>query len=229
MSHVLRGGTAVAAGGGWAMGMPRRTFSTAAWQSFQFPDQSRPTEPYTGLSMRPHASYNSDRNIAASTWRPHEHSVKLTWGRFFRPLYIRLYRSIRTRSDVFRSSGDEVDEAGAAVELREEDGGVALCVWAADPLQARPDGAVVAAPLPQHAAPVAAHPHPDESLITSSIQRSSPSHRLSGGSMAGKLGGRKKTSRERGMLVAGCEAMEEVRGYGVYKASGGGAVRFSQD
>jgi hypothetical protein len=61
---------------------------------------------------------------------------------------------------VFGAGGDEVDEACAAVELGEEDGGVALRVGAADPLQARPDGAVVAAPLAKHAAPVAAHPHP---------------------------------------------------------------------
>jgi hypothetical protein len=81
MSHVLRGGTAVAAGGGCAMGTPRRTFSTASWQSFQFSDQSRPTEPYTGLSMRPHASYSRDLNIAAtSTWKSHEHSAKVGDG-----------------------------------------------------------------------------------------------------------------------------------------------------
>jgi hypothetical protein len=72
---------------------------------------------------------------------------------------------ICTGSDVFGASGDEVDEAGAAVKLGEEDGDVALRVGVADPLQARTDGAVVAAPLPQHAASVAAHPHP-ESLIT---------------------------------------------------------------
>jgi hypothetical protein len=87
-----------------------------------------------------------------------------------------------TGSDVFGASGDEVDEAGAAVKLGEEDGGVALRVGVADPLQARTDGAVVAAPLPQHAAPVAAHPHPEspitvcmlELLTYASIQLSSP-------------------------------------------------------
>ena len=66
---------------------------------------------------------------------------------------------MRTGSDVLGAGGDEVDEAGAAVELGEEDGGVALRVGAADPLQAWPDGAGVAAPLAQHAAAVAAHPH----------------------------------------------------------------------
>ena len=82
MSHDRRGGTAVAAsGGGCAMGMPRRTDSTAAWQSCQFPDHSKPTEPYTGLSMRPQASYRRDRNIAVHMHRrrsSHEHGAGAT-------------------------------------------------------------------------------------------------------------------------------------------------------
>jgi hypothetical protein len=58
--------------------------------------------------------------------------------------------------------GEEGHEAGAAEELGDEDGGVALRLGAVDPLQARPQHARVAAPLAKHAAPVAAHPrhHP---------------------------------------------------------------------
>lgn len=55
------------------------------------------------------------------------------------------------------TGGDEVEEAGAAVELGEEDGGIGLGVGAADPLQARPDGAARAAALAEDAAAVAAH------------------------------------------------------------------------
>ena len=38
--------------------------STAAWQSFQFPEQSKPTEPKIGFTILPQASYNRDLNIA---------------------------------------------------------------------------------------------------------------------------------------------------------------------
>ena len=103
----------------------------------------------------------------------------------------------RTGSDVFGAGGDEVDEACAAVELGEEDGGVALRVGAADPLQARPDGAVVAAPLPKHAAPIAAHPHPESfntvrCSIASSRQPTGP-HRVTG---AGRVNGRNEEGDE---------------------------------
>lgn len=56
-----------------------------------------------------------------------------------------------------RDGGEGGDEAGAAEELGDEDGGVGLRLRAVDPLDARPQHARVAAPLPQHAAPVAAH------------------------------------------------------------------------
>jgi hypothetical protein len=60
---------------------------------------------------------------------------------------------------VGRGCGQEVEQPRAAVELGEEDGGVGLRLGGLDPLQARADGAGVAAALPQHPAPVAAHPH----------------------------------------------------------------------
>lgn len=72
------------------------------------------------------------------------------------------------------AGGDEVDEAGAAVELGEEDGGVGLRIGAANPLQAGADGAVVAAPLAQHAAPVAAHPHDPRKLTRAARRRRRP-------------------------------------------------------
>lgn len=68
-------------------------------------------------------------------------------------------RAEERRAEVVGSRGEEVEQPGAAVELGEEDGGVGLRVGALDPLQARPDGAALAAPLAQHTAPVAAHPH----------------------------------------------------------------------
>ena len=54
---------------------------------------------------------------------------------------------------------DEVYEASAAVELGEEDGGVGLGVRGLDPLKARPDIASFTAPLSEHPATIAAHPH----------------------------------------------------------------------
>jgi hypothetical protein len=107
---------------------------------------------------------NGDHQITA--WRLGAHTGAGSSARnvytdlLDRCIYICTYTDTHTGSDVFGAGGDEVDEACAAVELGEEDGGVALRVGAADPLQARPDGAVVAAPLAKHAAPVAAHPHP---------------------------------------------------------------------
>ena len=49
---------------------------------------------------------------------------------------------------MFGAGGDEVDEAGAAVELGEEDGGMALCFGAFDPLQTRSNAAVLATSFP---------------------------------------------------------------------------------
>lgn len=46
------------------MGKPLSTASTAAWHWAQFPDHIKPTEPSTGFTIRPHASYNNDLNIA---------------------------------------------------------------------------------------------------------------------------------------------------------------------
>lgn len=51
--------------GFWVMVLPLSTASTAAWHCSHFPDQSNPTDPDIGSTIRPHASYNSDLNIAA--------------------------------------------------------------------------------------------------------------------------------------------------------------------
>ena len=61
---------------------------------------------------------------------------------------------------------DEVDEAGAAVELGEEECGVGLRLRGFDPLQARSDWAVAAASFSQHSATVAAQPHDDSDYVT---------------------------------------------------------------
>jgi hypothetical protein len=55
------------------------------------------------------------------------------------------------------NGGEEGHEPGAAEELGDEHGGVALRLGGLDPLQARPQHALLAAPLPEHTAPVAAH------------------------------------------------------------------------
>lgn len=68
-------------------------------------------------------------------------------------------KGIRTRAEVVGAGVDKVHEAGAAIELGEEDGGLGLCFGALDPLEAGSDGAAVAAPLPEDPAAVAAHPH----------------------------------------------------------------------
>ena len=53
--------------GAWRRGRCRTTGEVGrpGRPAAQLPDQSRTTEPYTGLSIRPQASYSSDRNIAA--------------------------------------------------------------------------------------------------------------------------------------------------------------------
>lgn len=43
---------------------PRRTVSTAAWHTCQFPVQRSPTAPFTGLTVLPHASNSKDWNRA---------------------------------------------------------------------------------------------------------------------------------------------------------------------
>jgi hypothetical protein len=58
---------------------------------------------------------------------------------------------------VQRDGGEGGDQAGAAEELGDEDGGVGLRLRAVDPLDAGPEHAGVAAALAQHAAAVAAH------------------------------------------------------------------------
>lgn len=45
---------------------PRRTVSTAAWQRCQLPVHIKPTAPFTGLIVRPHASNSKDLNKAAT-------------------------------------------------------------------------------------------------------------------------------------------------------------------
>lgn len=55
---------------------------------------------------------------------------------------------MRTGAEMRRAGIDEVHEAGAAVELGEEDGGVGLWFGALDPLQTRPYTAILAATLP---------------------------------------------------------------------------------
>ncbi|PON43365.1 hypothetical protein PanWU01x14_274640 [Parasponia andersonii] len=54
---------------------------------------------------------------------------------------------------------DEVDEAGAAVELGEEESGVGLGLRGFDPFEAGSDGAPLAAPSPEDSASIAAQSH----------------------------------------------------------------------
>ena len=60
---------------------------------------------------------------------------------------------------MFWAGVDEVHEAGSAVELGEENGGIGLGLGALDPLEAGADAAVLAAALAEDSAPIAAHPH----------------------------------------------------------------------
>lgn len=64
-----------------------------------------------------------------------------------------------TRAEVVGAGVEEVDEAGTAVELCKEDGGVGLGLAGLDPAEAGPDGAVVAAAFPEDPAPITAQPH----------------------------------------------------------------------
>jgi hypothetical protein len=69
----------------------------------------------------------------------------------------RKWKQYRTRPLVFGDGGDEGEQAGAAEELGDEDGGVALGFGGVDPLEARAQHAGLAAALAQHPATVAAH------------------------------------------------------------------------
>lgn len=67
--------------------------------------------------------------------------------------------------EVWRSGGEEVEEAGTAVEFGEEEGGVGLRVRGGgidDPVivdQASPNGAIGVAPSAQDTTPITAQPH----------------------------------------------------------------------
>lgn len=69
---AARGGTARAhasrSGGKGRRTPPRRTVSTAAWQRCQLPEERSPTAPFTGFTVLPHASSNSDWNSAGRWW-----------------------------------------------------------------------------------------------------------------------------------------------------------------
>jgi hypothetical protein len=60
---------------------------------------------------------------------------------------------------VFRAGVDEIHEASAAVELGKENSSVGLGLGALDPLQTRPDTAILTAPFAQHSASITAHTH----------------------------------------------------------------------
>lgn len=60
---------------------------------------------------------------------------------------------------MLRAGVDEVHEAGAAVELGEENSGIGLGLGAFDPLKAWLDATAVAAAFPEDSASVATHPH----------------------------------------------------------------------
>jgi len=79
-----------------------------------------------------------------------------------------------------RDGGEGVEEARAAEELGDEDGGVGLRLRAVDPLDAGAEHAGVAAPLAQDAAAVAAHlpsyiyPGPIDLLLRSPFNSLAP-------------------------------------------------------
>lgn len=58
-----------------------------------------------------------------------------------------------------RTGFDEVDEAGPTVELCQEESGVGLRLGRFDPVEARPESAVVDAAFSENSAAVAAHSH----------------------------------------------------------------------
>lgn len=64
----------------------------------------------------------------------------------------------------FGDGGDEGDEAGAAEELGDEEGGVALSFGGFDLVEARAEHAVVAAAFAEDSATIAAHSGVDEEV-----------------------------------------------------------------
>lgn len=60
---------------------------------------------------------------------------------------------------MLRSGGDEVEEAGAAVELGEENGGVGLRIRRRYPFKAWPNYTLIAATFSENSTPIAAHSH----------------------------------------------------------------------
>lgn len=64
-----------------------------------------------------------------------------------------------TWAEVLGGGINEVEQAGAAVEFGEEEGGVGLGLRRVDPLKAGSDAAIVAATFPENAASVAAQSH----------------------------------------------------------------------
>lgn len=58
-----------------------------------------------------------------------------------------------------RAGVDEVHKSGTTVELGEENGGVCLRFRTLDPLQTRPDAAIITAPFTQYPAPITTHTH----------------------------------------------------------------------
>ena len=62
-----------------------------------------------------------------------------------------------TRALIEGDGGEEGHESGAAEELGDEDGGVALGFRSVDPLQRRPQDAVLTAPLSKNSTSIATH------------------------------------------------------------------------
>lgn len=60
---------------------------------------------------------------------------------------------------MIRAGIDEVEEAGAAIKLGKEDGGVGLGFRGFDPMKARFDAAFFITAFPENPASIAAHPH----------------------------------------------------------------------
>lgn len=60
---------------------PRRTVWTAAWHTCQLPVHRSPTAPFTGLTVRPQASNNSDWNKAETGISDHESKTeaRVSW------------------------------------------------------------------------------------------------------------------------------------------------------
>lgn len=69
------------------------------------------------------------------------------------------YAWVYTGTEVIGAGIDEVDEAGAAVEFSEEDGGVGLGFGRFNPMKAGSQGAVLTAAFAEDSAAIAAHSH----------------------------------------------------------------------